>query len=103
HPRYAGDLPTDAQLYAGRATAPLVAMPPALWSDAADPRFPLAGPAERAGVLYPLGMTALPEPSLGALHADATTLERDGLASFGPELFLDARVAESGVEALLAQ
>ncbi|MDX6477374.1 MAG: hypothetical protein QOH95_2885, partial [Gaiellaceae bacterium] len=103
HPRYAGGLPTDAQLYGGRATAPVLAAQPALWSAAADPRFPLAGPAESAGVLYPLGMTALPEPSLGALHAEATPLERDGLASFGPELFLDGRVAESGAEALLSQ
>jgi hypothetical protein len=103
HPRYAGNLPTDAQLYAGRATAPLVTAPSALWSAATDPRFPLAGPAESRGVLYPLGMTALPDPSLGALHADATPLERDGLASFGPELFLDARLAGSGVESLLSQ
>jgi hypothetical protein len=103
HPRYAGDLPTDTQLYGARATAPIVTAPPALWSAAADPRFPLAGPPESAGVLYPLGMSALPQPSLGALHTDATPLERDGLASFGRELFLDARLAGSGAEALLAQ
>jgi hypothetical protein len=103
HPRYAGNLPTDAQLYTGRATAPVMKAPPALWSAAADPRFPLAGPATSADVLYPLGMTALPDPSLGALHADATPLERDGLASFGPELFLDARLAGSGADALLSQ
>lgn len=103
HPRYAGDLPTDAQLYEGRATAPIERIPPPLWLAAADPRFPLAGPAEPGDILYPLGMGALPEPSLGALRADEPALERDGLAVFGPELFVDARLAGTGVEALGAQ
>jgi hypothetical protein len=103
HPRYAGDLPTDSQLYEGRATAPIQSIPPPLWLAAADPRFPLAGPAEPGAILYPLGMGALPEHSLGALRADEPALERDGLAVFGPELFLDARLADTGVEALGAQ
>ena len=103
HERYAGGLPTDAELYAGRATAPLLATPPPLWAAAGNPRFPLASPAEAPGVLYPLGMGALPEPRLGARQHTATALDRDGLASFDASLFLDARVADAGPEALVEQ
>jgi len=103
HARYAGALPTDAALYEGRGAAPLGPALPALWTAAADPRFPLAGPAEDVGVLYPLGMGALPEPAVGALLPEGTQLERDGLASFEPGLFLDARLAGSGTDALIAE
>src|SRR4051794_5572739 len=103
HPRYAGALPTDAELFAGRAAAPLLEVPPPLWALAAEPRFPLAAPADDVGVLYPLGMGALPERSLGAIRADGTPLERDGLVTFDASLFLDSRLATSGADALLAQ
>jgi hypothetical protein len=101
--RYVGNLPTDAELYQGRAAAPLLDLAPELWVVASDPRFPLAGPADDAGTLYPLGMGALPQPSLGALRPEGTPLERDGLTSFDRQLFLDPRLADCGAEALLAQ
>lgn len=103
HPRFWGDLPLDETLYDANPLVPR-AVPPALWAEAAGlsgsssptggaaTRFPLAGPdAGSASPLFffPLGMGALPEAYLGPLAGPGTPLERDGLAAFSAELFLD--------------
>jgi hypothetical protein len=99
HPRYVGDLPTDEELYArhdGEVDPP---EPPALWSDAASPRFPLAG---ARAVFLPLGMTAAYGPQLGATHLRGTPLGRDGLNKLDDALFLDPGVREHRLDTLLS-
>lgn len=104
HPRYVADLPTDEELYArhdGEVDPP---DPPALWSAAASPRFPLAG-GDLAGarpVYLPLGMTAAYGPQLGATHLRGTPLGRDGLNKFDDTLFLDPGVREHRLDTVLS-
>ena len=124
HPRCWSDLPSDDQLYR-QGVPPRDGTERTLWSEVADPRFPLAGPQEdketsrqadkqtasadalrvsvSPGLLvsYPLGMDVVPENYLGPLRQQDSALERDGLAVFGAELFLDERLSGVGVEGLL--
>ena len=119
-PRFWDDLPTDAQFYAPGEAANLKSAP-ALWSSAATPRFPLAGgdapPDEKilpGGDLdqeplaiedrpffLPIAMPAVPEAYLGPEEQDLSSLERDGLAEFGPGLFLDQDMGSTSLEILL--
>lgn len=111
HPRYWASLPDDETLYAAALlpTVPTdVEQHPALWGEAAAPRFPLAG--DNASSLYlPLGLGSAPVWSAAA-HTDALPLERDGLvmregeawANFIRRVFLDERLMFSGQDALLA-
>ena len=89
HPCYWELLPTDAQLYAP-VTQP--ATPPYInLANAIDyPRFPLAGTGSTLLGL-PIGMTGLPNPGFAqeASMPGGTALNRDGLASYDPSLFLD--------------
>jgi hypothetical protein len=93
NPQYFGVLPTDALLY-----APVIRPGPlpyaALASQIDNPRFPLAAPAVTMLGL-PLGMTALVDPDFtqAATQQTRTALERDGLASFDPSLFIDHNLA----------
>lgn len=102
HPRYAGALPSDEALYAELPTVedPRPRPRPALWDEAASPRFPLAG---AGGMLYPLGM----DDAAGALRfvravpEQRRALARDGLAEFDTGLFLDAALADAGTDTLM--
>lgn len=91
---------TDAEYYAPRDEATpggsVSATPPE------GPRFPLAADDGVAALAWiPLGV----EPLFGAvvepLPQHATALERDGLARFDQELFLDPELATTGAETLL--
>jgi hypothetical protein len=107
HPRFWATLPTDAALLGSPSLARSQRLPGPLDDAVRSPRFPLAGPDDdlAAGPRYYLPIAvpdrldagaaaALPEPA-------GTPLERDGLARFGAELFVDpALAAASG--ALLA-
>jgi hypothetical protein len=66
-------------------------------------RFPLAGLSGEREVCFPLGMQALPENYLGAVGLPGSKLERDGLASFDADLFLDEGLIDTRNEGLLAQ
>lgn len=92
-PWFAGALPTDAYLYATADRDDLT-------TAAAEPRFPLA--SGDLSFLVPLGMRPLADRQLGARLEPGSPLERDGLASFGASLFLDRRLAGTGLESLLA-
>jgi hypothetical protein len=97
HPRHAGVLPTDEQLYGSLPTAddPLPPQRPALWEEAATPRFPLAGIGTRT--LYPVGMDAVGgRMFVQARPQPRPALERDGLGRLHAGLFLDAAVAGAG-------
>src|SRR5262249_50686966 len=99
HPRYWGSLPDDITLFN-------IDTPDGLAAEVLHPRFPLAGPNDCSFYL-PLGisstvtsppladeLTAGFFPSTGPQHSDATELERNGLAAFGSELFLDGRLGD---------
>ena len=103
HARHAGLLPTDEELYASLPSAddPRPRAVPDLWAEATSPRFPLAGP--RGRMLYPIGMDALDAPPFVPPRSDPRPrLTRDGLSVFGPALFLDPKLADTGTAALMA-
>jgi hypothetical protein len=103
HPRYFGQLPTDAEAYDTDRTAPVNQPAEQLWQPVGEIRFPLAG-AEGAGTVYfPLGMGFLPERFLPAVKLPGTPLERDGLAEFDADLFLDTDLSEASLNDLLAR
>ena len=93
HERFWGKLPTDEELY--RESDPSAPEPPStlLWTQVGDlSRFPLAGNSPKANTTefyFPLSMPPLPGNYLGAVNLIGTDLERDGLAEFNEELFLD--------------
>lgn len=77
-------------------------------------RFPLAAIDSEIGELIenkkslmlawiPLGVSALFETEVGSLPQKATGLERDGLANFNEELFLDPGLAELKVDLIVDQ
>jgi hypothetical protein len=120
HLRYWNALPHDEQLFRqltiDEALSHLrVSTHAALWREAADPRFALAGDlalgpdqpplAERGDLPWflPVGMTALPEFYLPALRSDDDALTRDGLNQFDASLFLDSGLVESSVSSLARQ
>jgi hypothetical protein len=83
-------LPTDQQWYAALDAHDTV---PALWQEAAEPRFPLAGGPQSGAFTFPFALSVLPEyerlPYPNALDA----LARDGLNAYGTALFLDEDLA----------
>jgi hypothetical protein len=94
HPRYWANLPTDAELYGTVNSDPL-------WTDAAYPRFPLAG-EDRSGFYLPLQVEALPQTfSPPELSGAPDPLVRDGVSVFDASLFLDASLANSSTMDLL--
>lgn len=116
HPRFIGDLPDDAALFAPRA-APAQTEPSALWGLVSYPRFPLALGFDQSSVVIPLGLEAAPGWR-GALPVDQEPLVRDGLvpdvsdyyaltdadwAAFMVELHVDAALRFTGQRALLGE
>ena len=104
HPRYIGELPTDEELFARHEGEVDPPDPPALWQEAASPRFPLAGrDLARPRILYlPIGMTAAFGAQLGTTDLPGTPLARDGLTRFDDTLFLDPAVREHRLDTVLA-
>lgn len=105
HPRFWGGLPSDDQLFAPTNKTALAAAPElsGLWREVAQPRFPLGGAAP--AVYVPIGMPNIADVDqfLGAQLGAATALERDGLACFSADLFLDTALKDVGITALLEQ
>ena len=68
----------------------------------AAPRFPLAADTGAQPMAWiPLGVEPVYGMATGALPQTATALQRDGLARFDAELFLDPELDDSAVDALL--
>jgi hypothetical protein len=78
---------------------------PIFWNAAANPRFPLAGPDNPGEVYLPVGLDTLLTQFAGPLPQESseTAIERDGLALFGPELFLDKALVDFSYTALIGQ
>jgi hypothetical protein len=90
HPRFVGSLPTDALVYADPQSPPA---PGTLAADAAQPRFPLAGPDRQPLAFLPLGATVLEGPALPAIQPAGSARRRDGLERLNAAVFLDHSLA----------
>lgn len=110
HPRHWAALPTDVERARHEDSETLPSrLPeerlPQDWRQGMPAeRFPLAGPGP-AGESFslPLGLTDQPTSYVGCTPPAGDALERDGLAVFGADLFLDEGVKSVGTEALMAQ
>ena len=93
---------TDAEFYAPRDDARIDGSAPLPASNAS--RFPLARESQNEPIAWiPLGVQPLFGTAPRALPQQATPLQRDGLARFDAELFLDPELATTGVAALITQ
>src|SRR5206468_5969296 len=102
HSSFWNALPTDAQLFAS-VTDEDYENYEALWEAAAGPRFPLAGDERSMAARFiPVGMSALPDPTMAAQNSGGSALKRDGLAEFSSSLFLDERLLDSSVSTLMS-
>ncbi len=101
HARCWDALPTDEQLFPDPGT--LARNDHAeLYQAATSPRFPLAGQVANA-LSVPIAMPIAPDAYLACEPHALTALERDGLNTFGANLFLDPDLAEVGTADLLAE
>ncbi len=100
HPRFVGLLPTDAALYADPSAPPGAGT---LEADAAQPRYPLAGPGKVPGLYLPLGATILPGSALPAMRPPGLNRLRDGLERLDASLFLDPALATTDTWRLLGE
>lgn len=98
HPRFLGDLPGDDDLYADPDVVPV---PGSLRADAAQPRFPLAGPDLAPAHYVPIGASILPSDPLPAIPPVGSERLRDGLRRFDVALFLDPQLAITDPRLLL--
>lgn len=103
HTRFWGALPTDELLY-GEAESVRIKHE-AIWQAASSPRFPLAGRGvdKVGGVYLPIAMSAFSSQFFPALKSTRSALERDGLAHFNTNLFLDTQLKEVGMDSLMSQ
>ena len=106
HARFWGRLPTDAEVYRTDESAPVNEPTEDLWQPVGVLRFPLAAGEAGGGdgvVFLPLAMSSLAANYLGAARLPGSALERDGLAEFEAGLFLDAELADAGVNTLVTR
>jgi hypothetical protein len=115
HNRYWGKLPTDREYY-GSPSCPATAKEKKtkersmnFWSLPDGRRFPLAHNEEKGNkrtiCYFPVGMQYFPEDGqrLSPFKSALSALERDGLASFTADLFLDPGLAGYDTETLMSQ
>lgn len=120
HPRFWRYLPDDATLFrpAGGRPQPIVPQETSmLLKEASEPRrFPIAGPeepdespgrSEDTRCYLPINMPGLIDPDLAAGPEagddNKRPLEREGLARFNSQLFLDHVLADTGIGFLLQE
>jgi hypothetical protein len=105
HARFWGSqLPDDDKLFGDALSDPTQTPAIILRPQVGDLfRFPLAGLSGEREVCFPLGMQALPENYLGAVNLPGSKLERDGLAHFDADLFLDEGLIDTRNEGLISQ
>src|SRR2546423_6667959 len=107
HERFWGKLPSDEEIYRETDSPDSTSPSTILWSQVGDLfHFPLAGVVPEAGtteMYFPLSMPLLAENYLGPVRLNGSTLERDGLAKFNEELFLDPELIETQTSDLAGQ
>jgi hypothetical protein len=108
HPAYANQLRTDEAFFHDDNAVSDVAAGDAAPSAGPEARpsgvrFPLAGAYAGTPFLLPLDVPVAFGPPVGAVHQSQPPLERDGLANFSSELFLDAALVDASVERFAAQ
>ena len=107
HERFWASLSTDEEVYRPSESGDVITSSTTPWNQAVDLfRFPLAGipPGKQTTEMYfPLSMPLLPENYLGAIKLNGSALERDGLAEFDEELFLDPELIETQTSDLAGQ
>ncbi len=105
----AAEGPATLSALLGEAFDPLRERFAGLFAEAADPRFPLAGPAptDTSDFYLPWGMvrdrTAAAAVPLDRPFLPGTRLERDGLATFSAGLFLDPALGRLYQGSLLSE
>ncbi|HKO99552.1 MAG TPA: hypothetical protein VJU86_21300 [Pyrinomonadaceae bacterium] len=101
HPRYWSNLPSDEEVYSD--TNEVMSESPAtvLWRQVGDLfRFPLAGLPAGNEMHLPLAMLPTPANYVGPATMTGNELERDGLAEFDANLFIDPSIASVVTENL---
>ena len=106
HPRSWADLPVDESLFAVEEGEAVTPEPGSLRADVFEPRFPLAGPeAPGEGPFVPLGMADRPDPnrtrgSTAPAENRRSRLERERLATFSTDVFVDSTLAGTSTATL---
>jgi hypothetical protein len=99
HLRCWDNLPTDVKLYAETNQQQNDRL--GLWSQVANPRFPLAGQQLKDVVFVPLAMSATPDHYLAPEVSADDRLTREGLQDFNQNLFLDRALSQTCIRDLL--
>lgn len=96
HERFWGNLPTDELLYnftqhngTNKVQTNIVS------------GFPVAGNNDSDSFYFPVFAMAFPQNYLGGVTIQGTKIEREGLAKFDEDLFLDKGLKKTGLNALL--
>jgi len=98
--RFWGNLPTDEEVFGFKEHATDKEI--SAWTQNADAEyFPLARNVWENLTYFPIFPNASPEEFLGAIPLIGTKLERDGLAKFDAELFLDKKLKNTNLYNLL--
>ena len=105
HPRFWAGLPRDHVLFDLKTGTETRAGE--LESEAAEPRFPLAGPPNPSDLYLPEDMAQVPDRdatggAVGNISVD-NALVRDGLETFDTSLFIDPDLGDVGMGALLGE
>lgn len=101
HARYWASLPNDEEIYADFDNTDKESPATLLWRQVGDLfRFPLAGIREEHEVHLPLAMLTTPENYLGPIRMPGDALERNGLAEFDQDLFIDPGLTRAVTENL---
>lgn len=107
HNRFWAQLPTDKTLFDREERKNINCAPGSLADEAAEPRFPLAGPENPDNVYIPIGMPFMPSPQHTTAtleeHSQDTRLERNGLKVFSSNLFLDEELKSVNSQRLPAE
>lgn len=108
HKRFWGSLPTDEALYQESETSLTDTPATVIWRQVGDLfRFPLAAIGtdtdNSAEVYFPLSMAVVPENFLSPVALHGSGIQRDGLAEFDAQLFIDRDLVSAGTEALASE
>jgi hypothetical protein len=96
HERFWGNLPTDEGLFNSKQNSTANQPENIIAAD-----FPLAGNNQKDSFYFPVFAFASPQNYLSRIGLQGTKLEREGLADFNEDLFLDKELKNIGTGSLL--